>query len=37
LTKATLLLQEDTLKAAFQPFGNVQNIKLIKEKGGARK
>eukprot|EP00775_Hariotina_reticulata_P001542 gene1542-1881_t len=26
-------VEEDTLKAAFQPYGNVQNIKLIKEKG----
>jgi hypothetical protein len=26
--------QEDVLKQAFLPFGNVENIKLIKEKGG---
>lgn len=27
-------MQEDTLKEAFLPYGIVENIKLIKEKGG---
>jgi hypothetical protein len=29
----TLVFAEATLQAAFAPFGTIQNIKLIKEKG----
>lgn len=28
--------QEDVLRAAFVPHGNLQNVKLLKEKGGER-
>lgn len=30
-----VVAQAETLQVAFRPFGNVQNVKVIREKGGA--
>lgn len=31
---SSMPLQAETLQVAFRPFGNVQNVKVIREKGG---
>lgn len=34
LHEAVACPQDEVLKAAFRPYGNVQNVKVIREKGG---